>query len=155
MIESIKKILSKDDLQAISAAIAQAESSTSGEIRVSVRERRSRKEKDISVEQLARREFESLGMAKTRDRTGVLLYFLIEARQFSIFADEGIHAKVQDGTWQRIADSMSEHFSRQNFRQGIIQGIQAIGKILSDHFPRKSDDTNELPNQVRVTWEPS
>lgn len=127
------------------------EQSTSGEIRVSVREKRSRKEKEMNIEQLARKEFEDLRMTNTRDRTGVLLYFLVEARQFYILADEGINSKVQDGTWQLIADIMSDHFSKQNFREGIIQGVQAIAKTLSRHFPRKPDDTNELTNQVRTT----
>lgn len=127
------------------------EKTTSGEIRVSVREKRARKEREVDVETLARREFANLGMSNTRDRTGVLLYFLVESRQFHILADEGINAKVRDGTWQLIADLMAEHFSKQNFSEGIIQGVKAIGKVLAEHFPRKADDTNELTNQVRVT----
>ena len=105
----------------------------------------------MNIESLARKEFEDLGMTSTRDRTGVLLYFLVETRQFYILADEGINTRVQDGTWQLIADIMSDHFSKKNFREGIIQGVQAIGKVLSRHFPRKPDDRNELTNQVRVT----
>ena len=150
MAEHIKQLLSSEDLEAISSAIGETEHSTSGEIRVSIREKRSRKEHEMNIEKLARKEFEDLGMTSTRDRTGVLLFFLVETRQFYILADDGINSKVQDGTWQLIADIMSDHFSKQNFREGIIQGVQAIGKALSQHFPRKPDDTDEITNQVRV-----
>ena len=149
--QHIKQLLSSEDLEVISAAIGDTEQSTSGEIRVSIREKRSRKEHEMNIEKLARMEFKDLDMANTRDRTGVLLFFLLETRQFYILADDGIHSKVQDGTWQLIADIMSDHFSKQNFREGIIQGVQAISKALSQHFPQKPDDTNELTNQVRVT----
>ena len=149
--QHIKQLLSSEDLEVISAAIGDTEQSTSGEIRVSIREKRSRKEREMNIEKLARKEFKDLDMTNTRDRTGVLLFFLVETRQFYILADDGIHSKVQDGTWQLIADIMSDHFSKQNFREGIIQGVQAIAKALSQHFPRKPDDTNELTNQVRIT----
>jgi uncharacterized membrane protein len=46
---------------------------------------------------------------------------------------------------------MSSYFSQKNFRQGIIQGVQMVGEELSKFFPRKSDDKNELPNEVRVS----
>ncbi|MBI4429329.1 MAG: TPM domain-containing protein [Ignavibacteriales bacterium] len=146
----LKKLLSDDDLGSIADVIAGVERTTSGEIRVSVREKKTRKEHDATVEALARWEFEHLGMSNTRDRTGVLLFFLLETRQFYILADEGINSKVQDGTWQLIADIMSDHFSKQNFREGITQAVQAIGKALAEHFPKKPDDTNELTNQVHV-----
>jgi uncharacterized membrane protein len=146
----IKKIFSQEDLAAIGAAIGEAERTTSGEIRVSVRQKRRWSEKKLSLEELARHEFQALGMTKTRDRTGVLIFLLLQERKFFILADEGIHAKVEDGTWTRIADEISSHFSRNQFRHGIMYGVQKVGEILSNNFPRKSDDTNELPNDVRV-----
>jgi len=151
MAENLKKLLSEDDLKAVADAIAKVEWITSGEVRVSIRQERSRGEQGANVEALARKEFAELGMVNTRDRTGVLLFFLAETRQFYILADAGIDEKVPEGTWQLIADLMSEHFAKQNFREGIVSGVRAIGKVLAQHFPRKPDDANELSNQVRVT----
>jgi len=151
MAENLKKLLSEDDLKTVADAIAKVEWITSGEVRVSIRQERSRGEQGVSVETLARREFAELGMVNTKDRTGVLLFFLAETRQFYILADAGIDEKVPEGTWQLIADIMSEHFSKQNFCEGIASGVRAIGKVLAQHFPRSPDDTNELSNQVRVT----
>jgi uncharacterized membrane protein len=146
----IKKLFTTEDLAAIAKAIIDAEMSTSGEIRVSIRQKRRWRERKHTIEEIARREFQLLGMKNTKDRTGVLIFLLIEDKKFFILADEGIHTKVEDGTWNKIAGEMSTHFSQKHFREGMIHGIQTVGTILSQHFVRKPDDTNELPNEVNV-----
>jgi uncharacterized membrane protein len=146
----IKNLFTREDLVTIVAAIGEAEKTTAGEIRVSIRQKRRWREKKLSLEEMARREFQVLGMNKTKDRTGILLFLLIEDQKFFILADEGIHEKVEQERWVNIAGEISSHFSQKNFRLGILHGIQAIGKISSQFFPRKSNDTNELPNEVRL-----
>ena len=150
MTPHVRKFLPETELHAIARVIGEEERSTSGQIRVSIRQRRSRKERGLSIEELARKEFHTLGMSKTSERNGVLLFLLLEDRKFHILADEGIHAKVPDGTWQNIADEMMKHFSRQKFHDGIVHGIHAVGAELSKHFPHKPGDKNELPNTVHV-----
>ena len=49
-----------------------------------------------------------------------------------------------------IKDSMQEKFVRGEFCKGILFGIDEIGKILSQHFPIRPDDTNEISNRVVV-----
>jgi len=39
---------------------------------------------------------------------------------------------------------------RKNFQLGILHGIKSVAAELAKYFPRKYDDTNELPNDVRV-----
>jgi uncharacterized membrane protein len=118
---------------------------------VSIRQKRGWRERKLTIEQLARKEFHLLRMTETKDRTGTLIFLLLRQKQFSILADEGIHAKVEDGTWERIAKEMSEHFSKKNFRQGILHGVEAVGRELSKHFPRTSSDKNELSDEVHVS----
>jgi uncharacterized membrane protein len=146
----IKKLFTKEDLAAIAAEIGEAEKTTAGEIRISVRQKRRWSEKKKTLEEMARLEFRRLGMTKTKDRTGILIFLLIEDQVFFILADEGIHAKVAEGTWTKIAGEMSSHFAQKKFRYGINHGVQLVGKVLSQYFPRKSNDTNELPNEVHV-----
>jgi uncharacterized membrane protein len=150
MTNLVKSLLSKEDLHDISKFIGEQERSTSGEIRVAIRQRRSRSERGLSVEELARREFVSLEMTKTVSRTGILIFMLLEDRQFFILADEGIHAKVKDDTWKSIVAEMSKHFADKKFREGIRHGIQSVGSVLTKHFPQSSGDRNELPNSVRI-----
>jgi uncharacterized membrane protein len=146
----VKQMFTKEDLAAIASGIGEAEKTTAGEIRVSIRQKRKWREKKDTIEQLARREFHSLGMTKTKDRTGILIFLLLEDKKFYILADDGIHAKVENGTWDRIAKEMSDHFSKKNFRNGILHGVTSVGMELSKFFPIQSDDTNELPNDVHV-----
>jgi len=147
----IKNLLSKEDLAAIVTAIGEAEKTTAGEIRVSIRQKRRWREKKLNIEEMARREFLNLGMAKTRDNTGVLIFLLADEKKFYIFADEGIYSRVKESTWNKIAEDMSSQFAKKNFQQGIIHSIQEAGAVLSQFFPRKANDIDELPNTVRVS----
>jgi len=146
----VKQLFNKEDLDAIAAAIGEAEKTTTGEIRVSIRQKRKWQEKKRTIEEMARHEFHVLGMTKTKDRTGILIYLLLEDKKFFILADEGIHAKVEDGTWDRIAREISGHFSQKNFRKGILHGVASVGSELSKFFPKTDGDTNELPDDVHV-----
>ena len=146
----VKKLFSQKDLKTIADAIGEAEKNTSGEIRVSVRQKRGWRERKLSIEQLAHKEFYTLGMTKTHERTGILIFLLLQDRRFHIFADEGIHAKVEEGTWEKIASEMSEHFSQQKFRDGVIHGVQSVGAVLAKYFPPRPGDTNELSNEVNI-----
>jgi uncharacterized membrane protein len=144
----IYKFLNDDELLRISNKIRSEEQKTAGEICVSIKESRSFLQKNKSVKQLAEEEFFKLGIDGTRDKTGIIIFFLLEARQFYILADKGINKKVPEKTWDTIKDEMQEHFLEGRFSEGIIHGIERVGKILSEHFPIKPDDTNEISNRV-------
>jgi uncharacterized membrane protein len=146
----IDHVLSRDDRDAISSAIHRVELFTSGEIKVVVRERRHLGEKRLTLERMAIREFHHLKLSKTKDRTGILFFLLLSERKFHILADEGIHRKVSEGTWERVADSMSGEFKEGKYREGILHGIELVGKILSEAFPKSTGDRNEISDSVVV-----
>jgi uncharacterized membrane protein len=146
----IEHIISAEDRDAISNAIHSAEQRTSGEIKVVLRERRHFTERRLPLEQMALREFHHLKLSKTRDRTGILFFLLLSERKFHIIADEGIHREVADGTWTRMADSMSAEFKKGKYRGGIIHGVEEVGRILSEAFPRGASDGNEISDEVVV-----
>ncbi len=150
MTTHVKKFIPEGDLHEIARYIAEQEQRTSGQIRVSIRQRRARKERGVSIEDLAQKEFHALGMAKTTDRTGVLIFLLLEDRKFHILADAGIHGKVREGTWERIAREMSGHFAEKKFKEGILHGVKSVATELSTHFPHKPGGKNELPDTVRI-----
>jgi uncharacterized membrane protein len=90
-------------------------------------------------------------MDKTRDKTGVLIFLLLSERKLQIIADEGINSKVENETWQKIADGMVEKFKEGKYLDGLLFGLDEVGKILSAHFPIRPDDINELPNDVEIS----
>lgn len=146
----VKDIFTKDELKKISEKITEIEKRTSGEVRVSIREKRSLMEKKLTLFDMALREFYRLGMDKTRDQTGVLVYILLSEKQLQIIADKGINEKVENETWQKIADKIAERFKEGKYLDGVIEGLDEIEKILVQHFPIKPDDRNELSNEVEV-----
>src|SRR3989339_35525 len=144
----IYQFFSDDDFLRISNQIKKAEKTTSGEIRISMKEKRQFADRSKTVRQLAEKEFYKLNMHATRDKTGILLYLLLHERQFYILADQGINEKVTQGTWDSVRDEIQVKFHEGNFCDGMIAGIEKVGKILSEHFPVKTDDTNELSNKI-------
>ena len=125
-------------------AIEAAERASSGEIRVSV--------STFfwgDVEKVARKAFVRLGMDQTAQRNGVLIFLVPSRKRFVVLGDEGIHAKVGQDFWEEVAASLSGHFQRAEFTEGLVQGITAIGKGLAQHFPWAGEaDRNELPDEV-------
>ncbi len=150
MANLVKKFFTESELKEIADAIGRAEASTSGEVRVEIRQRRERSEKKLTIDEIARREFVHLGVSNTRNRNGVLIFILLEDRELEVLADEHIHKKVDPSVWQNIADDLVGHFKQQRFKEGILRAVEEVGKILELHYPRKADDTNELTNAVGV-----
>ena len=90
-----KAFLSQLDEASLVAAIAAAESKTSGEIRVFL----SHRKPDDAVA-AAQRAFDQLGMARTRERNGVLIFVAPKARKFAVIGDAGVHQHCGDDFWK-------------------------------------------------------
>src|SRR5579859_3772498 len=114
----------------IVAAIRKAEQKTSGEIRVFI----SRHEPDDPVT-AAQAEFTRLGMDKTKEKNGVLIFVAPRARKFAIIGDAGVHARCGDEFWTQVAAEMTGHFKKENFTAGLLHAIQKAGELLAEHFP--------------------
>ena len=146
--ELIYEFFDDDEFLRISSKIKETEKITSGEVRVCIREKRKLTQKHKSIRKLAEEEFYKLGMQNTRDKTGILIFVLLKERKFYILADSGINEKVDQETWDTVRDNMRKKFIDGEFCNGILYAIEEIGQILSEFFPIKSDDTNELSNKV-------
>ncbi len=146
----IYNFIDDDELLRISNKIKEMEKKTAGEICVSIKEKNDYSNRNKTIRELAEEEFFRLGIDKTRDMTGILLFILLKGRQFYILADKGINEKVPENTWDSIKDSMQEMFRQGKFSEGILYGVEEVGNILSEHFPIKPDDTNEISNRVII-----
>ncbi len=142
----IEAFLTPQEEQEIVAVIIQAESHTSGEIRVHI-------ESNTTLDHFRRAQevFHMLKMDNTKEGNGVLIYVAVEDKKFVIYGDTGINAVVPKGFWDATKDIMQQHFKRGAFKKGIIEGITSAGNELKAHFPRKSGDHNELSNEVSQT----
>jgi uncharacterized membrane protein len=138
----------EQELEIIRRAIEEAESGTSGEIRVHL----DRRCPGDPVE-AAQAWFDKLGMRATKQRNGVLLYLAIADRKFALYGDEGIHGILPEGTWERLRDRMLEEFTKDRFAEGIAGAVREIGEALRAHFPRLPEDTDELSDELSTSDE--
>ena len=135
--------LSHQEQADVLAAISDAESQTSGEIRLHLE---SRCKGDVLDR--AAMIFETLAMHKTALRNGVLFYLATEDRKFAILGDGGINAVVPEGFWNEVKDTVIAGLAAGNPAEGLASGIRLAGHQLSNHFPVKENDTNELSNDI-------
>jgi uncharacterized membrane protein len=137
--------MTDDDLTAVTAAIAAAERGTSAEIRVHLDRR-------CPGEPMARAVavFERLRMHRTRDRNGVIVYVGLEDHRLAVVGDVGIHERVGQPYWERLVAALRTHFAQGRPREGLIVVLDDLGRELAQHFPRRSDDVNELTDEVSV-----
>jgi len=148
--ELLYHFFNDDDFLDISNMIKKMEKITSGEIRVAIKEEVDLLKKKKEIKTLAEEEFYNLKMDSTRDKTGILIYVLLSKRKFFILADSGINEKVDQSAWDVMRDEMQTEFQLGHYLEGIIKTIEKVGNLLSQHFPIKHDDTNELSNKVIV-----
>lgn len=142
----LSDFFSKNDLVLIENAVSQIERGTSGEIRVVLRMNFD-KEFAGDLDGQALHDFAGHGLANTKDKTGVLILLVLGARKFKILADKGIYEKVEKWYFEEVAVTLSILFGMSRFADGVVEAVADIGRKLSFYFPRKSDDTNELPDK--------
>ena len=140
-----KDFLAALDRERIVDAISTAERLTSGEIRVHIQPKA-----HGEIRHVAEKTFERLGMTKTAQRTGVLLFIACEEQRFAILGDEGIDARVPAGFWDEIATNLHDRFQRGELTEGIVDAIHSAGEQLRTYFPRAHDDVNELANDINI-----
>ena len=135
--------LSDQEQANVLAAISDAESQTSGEIRLHLE---SRCKGDVLDR--AAVVFETLAMHKTALRNGVLFYLATEDRKFAILGDGGINAVVPDNFWNDVKNRVIDGLASGKPAEGIASGIRLAGEQLSAHFPLEANDINELSNDI-------
>src|SRR5881409_4459324 len=106
-----KEFLSHLEHDRIVAAIREAESKTSGQIRVFMQ----RGKMDVEPLIAAQKKFHRLGMHKTLERNAVLIFVAPRAHKFAVVGDKAIHEKCGDEFWQRVVNGMRTHFQNENF----------------------------------------
>jgi len=129
-----REFLSKLEHERIVHAIQEAESKTSGEIRVYVQ--RGKLTGDPLV--AAQKKFHRLRMHNTRERNAVLIFVAPRAHKFAVVGDKAVHERSGEAFWQRVVDQMRAHFQSEKFSHAIVDGIAEIGQVLAANFPKRS-----------------
>jgi uncharacterized membrane protein len=143
-----RRIFPPKTLTAIEAAIKTGETTHSGQVRFVVEgaldgaplfRNQPARERALDI-------FSQLRIWDTAHNNGVLIYLLLADRNVEIVADRGIDAKVGAAGWKKICAEMEGDFIAGNFERGIIKGIEAVSRLMAEHFPAERGGRNELPD---------
>ena len=137
-------------LDAIEAAVTAAEATHRGQIRFAVETALGPQHlwNDASARARALEVFSALRVWDTERNNGVLIYVLLADRNVEIVADRGLRERVRPAEWEAICRLIEGHFREGRYREGAVAGVEAVGALLSRHFPRGTGEReNELPDR--------
>lgn len=89
-------------------------------------------------------------LTPTVGQTGVLIFVSLEESHASVVADKAIAEKLPADYWHTPQGMIMAGLKANKHAEGIIQAIDLIGAELARHFPRRSDDRNELSDSVTI-----
>ena len=96
----------------------------------------------------AMEQFLTRGIARTRERTGILIFVSMAERYARIIADEGIASRVPQEEWQGALDTLKAHMREGRIADGFVTAIDRCGAVLAAHFPVVEGDRSELPDRI-------
>lgn len=85
---------------------------------------------------------------RTIGRTGILIYLSMGEHRAEIVHDDAISEVVEGDTWAEAMIALLGPVKEGRVVDGICDCIAEIGDVLAEHFPKSSDDTNEIPDKL-------
>ncbi len=85
---------------------------------------------------------------RTIGRTGILIYLSIAEHRAEIVGDEAITKVTTPETWGEAMTALIAHVKAGRPADGIVAAVEQIGVVLAEHFPKTSEDTNEIPDRL-------
>ncbi|MDD5284388.1 MAG: TPM domain-containing protein [Desulfuromonadaceae bacterium] len=92
------------------------------------------------------RAFYERGLHRTREENGILIFISLLERKVWILGDRGINAVIPSERWNSLASALSRGIRDGRMAESMVTTITEAGTILREHFPHRTDDTNELPD---------
>ena len=100
------------------------------------------------VEEKALVSFLEQGLHHTRDHTGILILLSLFEHRVYVLADRGINARVPLHVWEEIVETVTTGIHQGLACDALCEAIDRCAELLEDHFPRREDDRDELPNLI-------
>lgn len=92
--------------------------------------------------------FKTGGERRTVGRTGILIYLSMGEHRAEIVADEAITSVTTPDTWGEAMAALITEVKAGRPGEGIVAAVGIIGDVLAKHFPKSSEDTNEIPDKL-------
>jgi putative membrane protein len=98
----------------------------------------------------AMEQFMIRGMARKKNRAGILIFVSLAEHYARIVADEGIASKAHPSVWQEAVDALLERAKAGEIAEGFILAAEICGRPLAEHFPPGAGGEDELPDRIYV-----
>jgi putative membrane protein len=106
--------------------------------------------KRAAAHRAAAQQFLVRGIARTRQRTGILIFVSLAERYVRIIADDGIASRVSQGAWQGAVEATLAHARQGLIADGFIAAIEICGDLLAKVAPPSELPQDSLPDRVYV-----
>jgi putative membrane protein len=107
-----------------------------------------KKRLEEAVRERAVRAFFEKRLYKTSDETGVLIFISLLERKVWILGDKGVDKKISHSVWQGLVKELTIGIRDGKACVALCSVIGLIGTELERYFPGKSDDVNELSDDL-------
>jgi len=106
---------------------------------------------DLRARQRAEAAFLEEEVFATLDRTGILILVALFEHRVVVMGDAGINAVVPDGAWDHVVEDLIAGIRARKPADAMVAAISECGRLLKEHrLEIKPDDTDELPNELRI-----
>ena len=93
-------------------------------------------------------QFLARAIPTTKARTGLLIFVALEERYCEILVDTAIAARIDASRWHEIVAATAIRIGERKLGAALAGAVDACGDILSEHFPPRPGDRNELPDPL-------
>ncbi len=90
-------------------------------------------------------------MENTKEENGIKKNKAVDDKKIELIGDKGIHARVEESFWGMVRDVVLSRFCENEFQNGLVAGIELVGKELAAYFPWDKNDKNELSDDISVS----
>jgi putative membrane protein len=97
----------------------------------------------------AERAFAQHVVARTRDRTGVLIMLSMLEKHIYVLPDRSLAERVSAERWTHVVQAAVDRLHQGDIAEGLSHAIHACGLVLAEACPgRPGDNPNELPDTL-------
>lgn len=86
--------------------------------------------------------------SRTAGHTGILIFLSMREHRAEIIADSAIAGKVPLEIWGDAMLALIENVRAGKPGEGMAAAVAQVGAVLTQHFPKSSEDANELPDRL-------
>jgi putative membrane protein len=109
---------------------------------------------DQAVRRRAALAFVDNEVFNTRERTGILIFLSLFERRVVVLGDSGINAKVEQREWDALVGDLAAGIKAGRTAAALVTAIAQCGQLLQRRgVAIRDDDTDELPDQLRLEQE--